>query len=109
MKSYFTIYHSIPDLRGFLLGIVAVAGRYHSNLCCLLKLQCMTLVLMLSFRVSLLLRSLQDGASMLDQVSVITRVFLCSNRQKSILEVGNYLKVIGFLVHSRKTFLTLQQ
>lgn len=82
MKSYFTIYDSIPDLRGFFLGIVAVAGRCHSNLCCLLKFQCVTLVLTLSFRVSLLLRSLQDGASTLDQVSVITRVFLCSEQAK---------------------------
>lgn len=59
-----------------------MAGTCHLSLCCLLKFQCMTLVLLLSSRFSLLLGSQQDGASALDQVTVITGIFLCSEQAK---------------------------
>lgn len=42
---YFTIYDNMADLRRFLLGTVAVAGRCHSSLCYLPKFWRMTLVL----------------------------------------------------------------
>lgn len=45
-------------------------------------MQFMTLALTLSLTFSLLLRSHQDGANALDQVSVITRVFLCPEQAK---------------------------